>query len=169
MAGIKTLADGRDQLYILTTPPADINAITIAELTAGINASCKVAKNGTRFSATDSDTESDPELCSEGNEQVMTLSNYEGAIVPFWYLDDDGHYIAADNPVFEAVRVKGTELTYVWVTGLPRDTTPAADDYYDAFVGVSDNPRRQDGTGWIKRPVTVRVRRGALHKQFVAA
>ena len=168
MAGVKTLADERIRLTILTTPPEDINAITDAELAAGIDASCQVAKNGSRFSAAASATFSDPALCEEDVE-IFGSGTYEATITPFWYLNpEDGSYAEADNPVYEAVREKGTELTYVWRYG-PRYEQPWADgDRYDAYIGISDNPQVPTETGgWIKRTVPVAVQRAALDKTVV--
>lgn len=168
MAGVRTLADGKTKLTILTTPPANLAAITATELAAGIDASCAVAKSGTRFSATNSDTVADARLCDESNANALGSSNYEGAIVPFWLLDEDGSYAAADNPVYEAARLKGTELTYVLREGPSAKTAWASGDRYDVFVGVSDNPQRpSEGTGYVKRTIPIEVQ-SALLDQTVA-
>lgn len=166
MAAVRTLADGRIKLTILTTPPEDINAITVAELTAGIEASCAVAKNGTRFSATASDTISDPRLCDEGNSNAMGPSNYEGAIVPFLLFDDETNvYSLEDNVVYEAARAKGTNLTYVLREGPEAAVEWAAGDRYDAYEAISDNPQRPSETsGYIKRTIPLQVQRAALDK-----
>lgn len=171
MAGVKTLADAKIKLTILTVPPADINAITLAELTAGIDASCLVAKSGTRFSPAGSNTISDPALCDESDASVFGTSNYEGSIVPFWFLDPDtGAYAEADNPVYEAIREKGSEVTYVLREGPEYTVEWAADDLYDAYVGQSDNPQRPGETsGYIKRTVPLTILKAALHKRVVAA
>lgn len=171
MAGVKTLADAKIRLTILTTPPADLKAITLAELNAGVEVSCQVAKNGTRFSATASDTMSDPAFCDEGNANTLGASNYEATIAPFWYLDQaTGKYEAADNPAYEAVKLKGTELTYVLREG-PHYSVPwAAEDKYEAYVATSDNPARPSESGGnIKRLVTLLVQRAELHGAVASA
>ncbi|WP_444507595.1 phage tail tube protein, partial [Clostridioides difficile] len=38
--GVRTLADGNTKLTILITRPANLDAITLTELQAGIEASC---------------------------------------------------------------------------------------------------------------------------------
>lgn len=167
---VKTLADARQKLTILTTPPADINAITLTELTAGIDASCKVAKNGTRFSATASNTVSDPAYCDEVEVQEFGASNYEASIAPYWYLDEvTGQYTALDNEVFEAAREKGTRLTYVHREGPKYTEAWAADDVYDAYEAVSDNPQRPTESGAnVKRQIPLAVHKAAIHKTVVA-
>mgnify|MGYP007076172797 CR=1 FL=1 len=171
MAGVKTLADAKIRLSILTTPPADLKAITLAELEAGIEVSCQVAKNGTRFSPTASDTMSDPAFCDEGNASTLGASNYEASIAPYWYLDlETGKYEASDNPAYEAVKLKGTELTYVLREG-PHYSVPwAAGDIYEAYVATSDNPTRPTETGGnIKRLVKLLVQRAELNGTVTGA
>jgi|GEM_PF-3046039 len=169
MPGVKTLADARQKLTILTVPPADINAITLVELTAGIDASCQVAKNGTRFSATASNTVSDPAYCDEVEVQEYGASNYEASISPYWYLDPlTGKYDITDNPVYEAAREKGTRLTYVHRDGPKYDLPWEAADIYDAYEAVSDNPQRPSESGAnVKRMIPLSVHRAALHKPVV--
>jgi hypothetical protein len=171
MASIKTLADARTRLTILTTPPADLAAITAAELSAGIEASCKVAKNGTRFSPTASDTMSDPAFCDEGNAQTLGPSNYEASLAPFLYLDDTtGAYVALDNAVYEAAGVKGAELVYVLRRGPKYDEPWAAGDRYKAYVAVSDNPQEPTETGgYIKENIPLLVQRAELEGVVAAA
>ena len=86
----KTLADARTRLIILLTKPANPRSILLSELTAGIDASCKILKSDYRLSPTASDTVTDAELCAEGNAVTFGASNYEGSISPFIYLDDTG-------------------------------------------------------------------------------
>lgn len=164
MAAIKTLADARTKLTILTTPPADLAAITLAELEAGIEASCQVAKNGTRFSPTASDTMSDPAFCDEGNSQVLGPSNYEASIAPFlWHDADTGAYDETANAVYEAAGVKGAELVYVLRKGPAFDQAWASGDRYKAYVAVSDNPQEPTETGgYIKENITLLVQRAEL-------
>ncbi|MGN8689999.1 phage tail tube protein [Lactobacillus amylovorus] len=167
--GVRTLADGNTKLTILITRPANLDAITLTELQAGIEASCKVAKSGTKFSPSASDTEQDAPLCDEGNSAALGASNYEGTLAPFWYLDKDGKYVLEDNAVYEAARAKGATLTYVFREGPKSAVAWAQDDRYDAYVGVSDNPQKSDGGGYVKRTIPVQVQAAALDKTVAAS
>ena len=80
---LRTLMDGTLKVTILTTAPADPDAITTAELTAGIDATCDLAKAGTRFSATASDTINDTRLCDDANANALGASNYEATAAVF--------------------------------------------------------------------------------------
>lgn len=165
MAGVKTLADGRTKLAILTTAPAAATGIpTVTELTAGTDASCLVAKNGTRVSATGSDVVNDPALCSDTNSPAYGASNYEGTIAPFWLLDaTDGSYTAGDNAAYEALKEKGTEAWLVFRDGPAYDDAWAAADVVDVFHVITDNPQRPTETGaYIKRNIPLGVQRAWL-------
>lgn len=152
---LRTLMDGRLKVTILTAPPSDPEAITLAELEAGIDATCDLAKAGTRFSATASDTIADARLCDEANTNALGASNYEVAMAVFWLLDPDtGGYLAADNPTFEAVKAKGSTVYPVLREGPSAKTDWDAADAYELWEFVSDNPQRPTETsGYIKRIV----------------
>lgn len=159
MAAVKTLADGREKWTVLTTKPAAPTALKLADLTAGIDASCQIAKNGSRISATASDTVSDPALCSDTNAQAFGASNYEGSIAPFRLLDPvTGAYATADNTVMEAVALKGTTL-WIAVREGPKATTAwAVGDDYELYEVLTDNPQRPSEAGtYIKRNVPLAV------------
>ena len=157
--GVRTLADGRTKLILLTAKPANPEAVTLAEAEAGIDASCQVAKSGTRISATASDTISDPPLCSDTNAQAFGAANYEGTLAPFWYLDPvTGAYDEADNEVYEATRNKGTTLWALLREGPRAAQELAVGDPYDLYEIVTDNPQRPSETGsYIKRNIPVAV------------
>lgn len=171
MPAVRTLADGRIKYTILTTAPADLEAITVAELSAGIEASCKVAANGTRFSATASDTISDPAFCEDANSSVPGRSNYEGTVAPFVLYDDTTQaYQAGDNEVFEALRAKGTRAWHVFRKGPAYDQAWAAGDVYSVYEGVTDNPQEpSDTAGYFKANVPVMVNKAELHGTVAGA
>lgn len=151
---LRTLMDGRLKVTILTTKPADPAAPTIAELEAGIDATCDLAKAGTRFSATASDTISDARLCDEANTNALGASNFEVAMAVFWLLGTDGAYEATDNPTFEAVKVKGSTVWPVLREGPKATEDWASGDLGETWEFVSDNPQRPTETsGYIKRVV----------------
>ena len=159
----KTLADARTKLFILTTEPADLEAITVTEADAGIDASCKILKSDYRLSPTASDTVPDTELCSEGNAVTFGASNYEGSMTPFWYLTAAGVTDVADDEVYQALKAKGTELWLVEREGPPYDQAWAADDAYEVYEVITDNPQKPtDRAGYIKRVVPLGVQRAVL-------
>jgi hypothetical protein len=159
----KTLADARTRLAILTTKPVDLKAIKLTELTASIDASCKILKSDYRLSPTASDTVPDTELCSEGNAVTFGASNYEGSVTPFWYLDEDGKSDTTDDAVYQALKEKGTELWFVEREGPRYDEAWAVGDEYEVYEVVTDNPQKPtDRAGYIKRVVPLGVQRAEL-------
>lgn len=171
MAGVRTLADARTRLSIITVVgDVDLAAITLTQVQSGIDASCDVAKSGTRYSATASEMTADARFCDEGNPQVYGASNYEATIVPYWYLDPaTGAYAEADNATYEALRVKGTTTIHVLRDGPPYSQEWAVGDIYDAYKVISDNPQRPTDTGgYIKRTIPLAVQEAVLHREIVA-
>lgn len=164
MAGVKTLADGKTKMAILTTAPADPSAPTASELNGGIDASQLVAKNGTRISATGSDTVNDPALSSSANVTVYGASNYEGTITPYWLLGTDGSYTSGDNAVFEALKTKHTEVYVALREGPDYSDDFASGDVVDGYTIRTDNPQKPTETGaYIKRTIPVAVQAAYEH------
>lgn len=159
----KTLADARTRLTILTVRPANLRSITLAELTAGIDASCRILKSDYRLSPTGSDTVPDTELCSEGNAVTFGASNYEGTVTAFWYLDEDGKSETLEDVVYQALKLKGTELWFVEREGPRYEEEWAAADPYEVYEVVTDNPQKpSDRGGFIKRTSPLGVQRAVL-------
>lgn len=170
MAGVKTLADKRYKIALLSVEPADLRAITVAELEAGIDASCLLAANGTRLSATASDSINDPAVCEESTASVPGGSNFEAALVPFWYLDPEtGAYTDEDNPAFELMREKGSHFWVVTRRGPEASVAWASNDLYSVFEVTTDNPQEQsESSGWIKYTVPAEVQRAELFQRVAA-
>lgn len=165
----KTLADARTRVSIMTVAPADMDALELGELTAGIDASCRLLKSDYRLSPTASDTVDDTELCSEGNAVTFGASNYEGTVTPFWYLDQDGKLVALDNATWEALKEKGSELWIAEREGPKYDEPWAVGDQYDVYRVITDNPQKPaDRAGYIKRVVPLGVQDARLNKLVVA-
>lgn len=161
MAGeVRTLADGNLKIAILTTKPVNLKAITLTELTAGIDAAEHLAKSTTRYSPTASDTIADGRVSDKGNPNSLGGSNYEAAAGVFWLLDQDGKYAIDANPVYEALREKGVLTWHVLREGPEESVAWAADDDYEVYEVISDNPQRpSESTGYIKRTVQMQVQR----------
>ena len=159
----KTLADARTRISIMTVKPAKPRAATVAELTAGIDASCRVLKDDYRMSATASDTVPDAELCSEGNAVTFGASNYEGSITPFWYLDDTGKPVALEDVVYQALKKKGTMVWIAEREGPRYDDAWVLGDNYELYEVVTDNPQKPSTRGgYIKRTIPLGVQRAYL-------
>lgn len=150
MGAIRSLADGHIKFIILTTAPANPAAPTVAELAAGIDASCNIAAGDFLWSATDSDKVADKALCVLNNANSLGPSNYQGGVTPFRYFDDvtQNPDVTADA-VFGALKVKGTELWgYARQTAKLSTDDIAADD--EIFLGarfLTDEPQKPSDLG----------------------
>lgn len=161
MAGeVRTLADGNLKVCILTVKPADLKAITLTELAAGIDAAEHLAKSSTRYSPTASETVADGRLSDKGNPSSYGGSNYEANAGVFWLLDQDGKYVADANPAFEALREKGALTWHVLREGPDESVAWASGDDYEVYEVISDNPQRpSESAGYIKRTCPMQVQR----------
>jgi hypothetical protein len=160
----KTLADGRIKLTILTEEPANLAAITVAELTAGVDVSCRVLKSDFRLSPTASDTVGDQELCQEGNATTYGASNYEGSVTPFRYLDDAGKADTENDIAWDTFKEKGTEGWAVKRVGPKQSQAWASADAYEVYHFITDNPQDPtDLTGYIKKVVPLGIQDAELN------
>lgn len=157
----RTLADGRIKLTAMTVKPADPKAPTVAELTAGLDISCRILKSDYKLGATASDTLGDEaELCASGNSVTFGASNYEGSVTPFRYLTEDGAADAENDIAWEALKEKGTTLWLAEREGPLYDTEWAAGDVADVYEVITDSPQKPSSrTGYIKRIVPLGVQR----------
>lgn len=159
----QTLADLNRKITVLTTPPTSpLAALTVTELEAGIEASCRVAKEGTRFSASGSDTVEDGAVCQPVGASVPGKSNYEASIVPFRFFDEEvpGSADALGDVLFQALRIKGTPVTIVERHSNKKWDEPwAAGDEYSAYSVTTDNWQKQSDqhAGYIKHPIPLFV------------
>lgn len=174
MAGVKTLADGNVRLYLLATKPADINAITVAEITAASpavrNISCNVLASDFDLGPTGSETIDEKALCAKGNAQVFGLTNYGGGLSVFRYFDPStGLADATDDYLWVAAKAKGTTLHLVVIeNGKLSNATPVVGEEYRYFEMLTDDPVRGDRTGYIKYRINGAVQNAALDKAIVA-
>jgi hypothetical protein len=155
----KSLADGRVKLAILSTKPADPMAPTVEELEAGIDASCNVLSSDYTLGATDSDKIAEKPLCQEGNSNAIGASNYQAALTPFRYFDDQGKAETTEDDVYQALKAKGTRVwLYERHTSKRSTESWAAGDEVDGFEVITDNPQKpSDMGGYIKRRVSMEV------------
>lgn len=161
----KTIADGRVLVTALQTPPKDINAITVAELNAGVKISCQVMKSDFELGPSGSSTITETELCKTGEGQAFGLSTATGKLTIFRYLDEAGKPNPEEETVWNLFKAKGTTLTLVRRDG-PLEATPwAVGDEYSAFEVNTDDPQYPtDLGGYIKRTVPLAVSNMVLDK-----
>jgi hypothetical protein len=153
----KSLADGHIKVAVLTTEPANPAAPTVAELNAGIDASCRILSNDFVWGATDSDKVAEKALCDLNNVNAFGSSNYQTAM-SIWRYFNAGTGVAdpTEDSLFTAVKTKGTSLwVYVRETGkLSTAAWAAADEIYlGGKVLVDNHQPPSDRGGYIKRRV----------------
>ncbi|VXA92371.1 hypothetical protein [Citricoccus sp. K5] len=143
----RTFAEQRRKITVLTAPPTEpLGALTVATLTAGMDAACRVAQEGTRFAATASETLNQPAVCEPSSASVPARSNYEGSIAVFRYFDETNPGAAdpTGDVLFQALKVKGTPVYVVEsLTGKDWDEEWEAGDEYSVFAVTTDNWQRQ--------------------------
>ena len=165
MATVKSLADGHTKLAVLAIAPTDPTAITLTELEAALDASCRIAKNGYSLGPTASETFADPALCEDVNSNVWGASNFESSIPVFRYYDDTTQQIdEAGDEVYQALKEKGTEVWLVERESLKKSTDPwAAGDVVNVYRALLDNPQKaSDRTGYIKNTIAPAIQEGHL-------
>ena len=155
----KSLADGHTKVAILSTKPADPKAPTIAELNAGIDASCRINASDYNVTPTSSETVDEKELCVEGAATAFGPSNATVEFTPFRYFSDMGQAeptaeAEIGDAVFQATKEKGTRLwLYQRETSKKSTDAWAVDDEVDGFEFITDNPQQVDRTGYIKKKI----------------
>ena len=149
---ITVAADKNIRISVMTVAPADMGAPTVAELEAGLDATCVFAINGTRFSAAASDTVTDPVFCEGVNSSTK-------------------QYSVEDNEIFEAMRVKRSKVWVAFRPGPAWDAEWAAADMLSGiFEFETDNPQEPtDYTGDIKVVIPGQVKRGRTWVPVAAA
>lgn len=156
MAGIKSLADAHIRAAVLTTTPANPLVPTAAELSAGIDASCKIAKADFLWTPADSDKVTDAALCDSNNVNALGASNFNLALTIFRYFNaGTGVADPTDDALFTAMKTKGTNLwIYIRETGkLYTAAWAASDEVYLGGQVLTDSPQRLDSGGYIKRRI----------------
>lgn len=166
----KSLFEGNIRLGALSVAPAVGEAITVAELTAGVNLSPAVMRTGYRLSPTGSDTLNEASLEDSGNGTVFGSSNYEANLTLFRYLDAAGKSDAAQDVAYNLFTEKGIFLWLVERIGPPSKQAWAAGDEYRMFPVITDDPQQPtDLTGYVKFVQPLGVQGGVVLRGVVAA
>jgi hypothetical protein len=150
---IRVLADENIKLSILTTKPVNVEAPTAAELNAGIDASCLVDYNSFQWAAAASTAVNERLLCEGTESSRPGAGNYNLSVTPFrWFDDTTGGFDATGDLLFEALKVKGTEV-YGYVRRMDKKySTPwaAGDEIQLGGSMLTDTPTPPDNAGSIK-------------------
>ncbi|MCT2182839.1 hypothetical protein M3G00_07805 [Brevibacterium casei] len=163
---MRSLADGKTKVTILPKAPADPKAITVAELTAGIEASCAILASDYNVGAATSESVDEKALCQPGNAATWGAENGTIEFTLFLEFGDDKHLdLTSDaGKAFEAVKHKGTQVYIVQRDNDKLSTDPwAAGDEYEYFHGIADHPQHVDRTGYTKRKITAAFQSMELH------
>ena len=163
--GVRSLAAGRTKLVVLTTAPADPKSPTLAELSAGIDISCRVKGSSFKAGPSDSEKVDSDLLCEDIKSQAFGQSNYELEYEPYRYWDPTTKQFEAGttgadigDKAYQLVKEKGTYLHYyVRRTFKKSKEDFSAGDEVMYLAGANDWPQFVDGDGYQSRLVKVTV------------
>jgi len=164
MAAVRSLLAGHTKFVILTTPPADPAAPTLTELTAGVDASCRVKGSNFVAGPADSETVDSDLLCEDIKGQAYGQSNYTLEFSPYRYFDattgqaDTSTGGEVGDQVFQLLKEKGTKLYYY----IRRNGKKSKDDFVAGdevlyLAGTNDWPQQSTDDGYISVDVKVLV------------
>lgn len=163
------LADKRITLWLMTTPPKDPAKVTIAELAAAKNISCKITKADFSLGPSGSDTVNDPLLCG-GAASAFGNSQYSGQLPVARFLDNEGHAIEEDDILWDATKAKGSTLWLGLRMGPRWDAAPVAKDEVSVYEALTDDPQNpSDFNGWIKRITPLAIQNAWLDQVLAVA
>ena len=156
----RTLVDQKTRITVLLTPVAKLQGLTVTQLEAGLDATCRLTKENTRFAPTGSETMEDSAVCEPAGAQNPGRSNFEATIGVYRFFDETGKASSVGDELFQAAKIKGTPLTFVIRrTSKAWDAPWAAGDEYQAYSVTTDNWQPQEDTsqGFIKATVPLFV------------
>lgn len=169
--GVKTLADTRVAIAILTTKPKNIAAPTAAEINAGLRAESAILKSDYKLGSTGSSTIPEQELCKAGEGNAPGPASYEGSMTPFLYRDADGKLSTEGSDVWEALSKEGATVWIVEREGPEHSKEFAADDLVDIYEVALGHPTKPDDrfSGYSKRTVALFVQDARENIKVAAA
>ena len=148
----KTLADGKRKIVLLSSRPADIDAVSAAEGNAGDDISDYVLTTSV-IGPSGSDTFNEKVWSSRGNVEDFGSSNFaSNNLVIHRYFDaTTGQAHATDDATWTALKTKGT-LVRILVRSSGKDSSAAfaAGDEYRYMEYITDDPQDQSGDGYQK-------------------
>lgn len=137
----RLLATKRERWVILSSKPANPEAVTSAEADAGIRAECFLTTDS-RLSASGSTTVAEAAICEGTAANVPAQKQYEGNLTVFRDLDEEtGLPVASGDEVFGALSTFGSRR-WVLVSKGPMYTEDfAAAHPYKLYEVVTDEPQ----------------------------
>jgi hypothetical protein len=165
----KRLRDGNIKLAFAPTI-ADIQAPTVAELTAGVDLSCATLSDYT-LGPSGSDTVNEKPVCSSSNVNTYGASNYEASMTFFRFLDATTFASDVDEDLpWDTFTGKGLHGYLVERAGKPSSTPWTADDPVRVFEVITDDPQDQNGVtgGFLKFVQPFSVQEGVALRGTVA-
>lgn len=160
----RSLADGHVKLSIMSVVPVNPLAPTVTELTAGVDAACRILSSDFALGPTASDKISEKALCQEGNSSALGPSNFDGTITAFRYFNlttniaETSAGAEIGDAVYQALKTKGSQL---WIgkrfTSKLSTAAWAATDEVSVFQVLTDNGIDGDLSGYIKKTVPLVV------------
>lgn len=148
-----TAGDGKRKVTVLTTKPANLEAVTATEANAGVDIQWHILKSDYRLSPTGSTTHNDTPLGARGQHSHFAQSQAAGNVTPFRDLDATGRPVPSSETetVFDLFKEKDTELVVMDRLGPDPDEDWASGDEYSIYVVRPDDMQDpSDGGGFIK-------------------
>lgn len=151
----RTLAEAKTKLTILLAEPEDPAAPTVAELEAGMDASCRTLLSDFTFGADASETIDEKTLCTQGSAQTLGSSNHSASFTLFRYFKAgtaEAETTAGADDIFQAIKTKGTNVWLYARKGdkLATEAWEEGDEIYCAVHGITDVPQQTETEGYIK-------------------
>lgn len=138
MAESKLLAPSVTLWWVPAAGVTDFNAITVAQINAGLNLTCAIVK-GYTLNPTNSDTDSTQSVCDSANVDNFTKDNYEGS---FQFFRSDK---VANTVLFSTAHTtfKKPDAAGFWVERLGKINTALAvvGDEVSVYGFMSDWPK----------------------------
>ena len=135
---------------------------------------CRALQEGTRLSATASETVAEAAICQPNTTAVFGSSNYEATVTGFRFFDETtpGAADPTGDTLFAALKERGNRVVIVERHSNKRwDEDFAEGDEYSAFLVEADNWQQpsDQNTGYIKYVVPMVVKEAALNGVAAAA
>jgi len=140
----RSLAIGAVKLTVVTVAPANPGALKISTDLATANAkdlSDNILKSSYTLGSTGADKVNEPSLAATTNSSVPGMSNYNGDMEFFRYLDGTGKSAPAEDLPFTIFTGKGIRVWLVERKGPPSSTALAVGDICDVYEVLTDDPR----------------------------
>ena len=147
------LSDGRKKLVLLTATPADVDAITTTEATAGVDASGWTLTTSQVNQPSGSDSIDEKVWSSRGNAKAWGASNMDGNFL-ILHREYDAATMQPDTTLdatWAATYAKGSFVKALTRLSAKLSTEAmAADDEYRYAEYTTDDPIDESGDGYIK-------------------